>query len=110
MAPDYELIGKRIKAERIKKKLTQEDMAEKINTSIAFYSRIETGRSHINLRRMLEIADILGVSAGYFITGVGENTNGYLEKEFKNILERCSPKQLKFIYKVAELVAENLQV
>ena len=40
MVIDYELIGKRIKAERVKHKLTQEDMAERIETSIAFYSRI----------------------------------------------------------------------
>lgn len=51
MVIDYKIIGKRIKAERAKHKFTQEEMAEKLNTSVAFYSRIETGRSHVNLTR-----------------------------------------------------------
>ena len=70
MVIDYEIIGKRIRAERVKQKLTQEDMAEKIETSIAFYSRIETGRAHINLARIIEIANILNISPGYFLTGI----------------------------------------
>jgi transcriptional regulator with XRE-family HTH domain len=73
MVIDYKIIGKRIKAERAKHKFTQEEMAEKLNTSVAFYSRIETGRSHVNLTRIMEIANILNVSAGYFLTGIEED-------------------------------------
>ena len=108
MVIDYEIIGKRIRAERVKQKLTQEDIAEKIETSIAFYSRIETGRAHINLARIIEIADILNVSPGYFITGIEQNSENYLYNDFKMILEKCTPKQQKFIYKMAEVVSEEL--
>ena len=108
MAPDYELIGKRIKKERLKHKLTQEDMADKIDTSVAFYSRVETGKSPINLKRIVQIADLLGVSAGYFITGTNEGKDDYLNYEFKEVLSKCTPEQQKFIYRVAELVAEKL--
>ena len=110
MVIDYEVIGKRIKAERVKHKLTQEDMAEKIETSIAFYSRIETGRAHINLTRIIEIADILNVSAGYFLTGVEQNSDDYLYKDFRMILEKCTPKQQKFIYRMAEVVSEEFNI
>ena len=108
MVIDYEIIGKRIRAERVKQKLTQEDMAEKIETSIAFYSRIETGRAHINLARIIEIADILNIAPGYFLTGIEEDGNNYLYEDFKVILEKCTPKQQKFIYKMAEVVSEEL--
>lgn len=110
MVIDYELIGKRIKAERVKHKLTQEDMAERIETSIAFYSRIETGRTHINLSRIIEIADILNVSAGYFLTGIEQNSDDYLYKDFRMILEKCTPKQQKFIYRMAEVVSEEFNI
>ena len=108
MVIDYKIIGKRIKAERAKHKFTQEEMAEKLNTSVAFYSRIETGRSHVNLTRIMEIANILNVSAGYFLTGIEEEGNNYLYEDFKVILEKCTPKQQKFIYKMAEVVSEEL--
>ena len=108
MTLDYEVIGKRIKKERLKHNLTQEEMADKISTSIAFYSRIETGKSHINLKRLVQISDLFGVTAGYFLVGSSENINGYLNKEFKEILEQCSPKQQKFIYQLAELVLKKL--
>ncbi len=108
MALDYEMIGKRIKQERIKKHFTQEDIADMIDTSVAFYSRIETGRTAINLKRIVEIAEILDKPVGYFINGITENTQVYLNQDFKEILERCTPKKQKFIYLIAELVANHL--
>ena len=108
MTPDYDIIGKRIKKERIKKGMTQEEMANKIDTSVAFYSRIETGKSHINLKRMLQISEILDVPAGYFLSGSNKETDDYLNAEFKEVLSKCTPIQQKFIYNVAELVVERL--
>lgn len=108
MTLDYQLIGKRIKEERKKHHLTQENMAEKIGTSVTFYSRLESGKSHINLKNLFIISDALGVSAGYFISGIEEEKEDYMSKEFRDILSKCTVEQQKFIYKVAELVVENL--
>lgn len=108
MTVDYEVIGKRIKKERLKQHLTQEEMAYKIRTSVAFYSRLETGKSHINLKRLVQISDLFGIPAGYFLAGSSENAEGYLNDEFKEILNKCSPKQQKFIYEMAELVLKKL--
>lgn len=108
MTLDYEIIGKRIRKERLKNNLTQEEMADKINTSVAFYSRIETGKSHINLKRLVQISDLFGVTAGYFLVGSSENADEYLNREFNEILKQCTPKQQKFIYDLAELVLKKL--
>ena len=40
MSPDYSVIGRRIKTARLEKKLTQEELADKINVSVAFMSRL----------------------------------------------------------------------
>ena len=42
MAVDYDLIGERLKKARLAKGLTQENLAESLNISIAYLSRIET--------------------------------------------------------------------
>ena len=41
MALDYSVIGQRIKQARLAKNLTQEDLAEQIDISVAFLSRVE---------------------------------------------------------------------
>ena len=43
MALDYNIIGERLKKARIDNNLTQEKLAEKLDVSIAFLSRIERG-------------------------------------------------------------------
>ena len=45
MALDYSVIGQRIKQARLAKNLTQEDLAEQIDISVAFLSRVERGNS-----------------------------------------------------------------
>ena len=55
MAIDYKIIGERLKKARLSKKLTQENLAESLNISIAYLSRIETGTTKINLKRLNEI-------------------------------------------------------
>ena len=62
------------------------------------------------MSRIIEIADILNVSAGYFLTGIEQNSDDYLYKDFRMILEKCTPKQQKFIYRMAEVVSEEFNI
>ena len=107
MSLDYDIIGERIKEKRIEKQLTQEALATELKISVAFLSRIERGRTQINLKRLTQVAQILGVSTGYLLSGCEEETTTYLDKEFKELLEKCSPEKQKFIYEVARLVAKG---
>ena len=47
--PDYSVIGRRIKKKRLENNMTQEKLADIINVSVAFMSRIERGNARINL-------------------------------------------------------------
>lgn len=55
MAVDYKLIGERLKKARLEKGMTQDNLAESLNVSIAYLSRIETGTTKVNLKRLSEI-------------------------------------------------------
>lgn len=105
MLPDYSVIGRRIKKTRLEQKVKQEELADKIGISIAFMSRIETGKGKINLKRLIEIAQILNVSPGYFLTGSNTATKDYLKEDFKEILDKCTPQQQKLIYQISQLVS-----
>lgn len=107
VALDYTIIGERLRTARSNQKLTQEKLAEKLNVSIAFLSRIERGNSHINLKRLSEICDILGVTEGYILNGSSDSSHFYLSSEFTNTLNKASPEKQKLIYKIAKVIVDN---
>ncbi len=107
MALDYNVIGARIKQARLAKNYTQEDLAEKIDISVAFLSRVERGNSHLNLNRLDQICNLLDVSEAYLLSGASSNSESYLDKEFSDLLKKCSPEKQKLIYKVAKAIAES---
>lgn len=106
MALDYAVIGQRIKQARLDRNLTQEDLAERIDVSVAFLSRVERGNSHINLKRLNQICGILDVSEGYVLNGASSNSSNYLVKEFSELLKHCSPEKQRLIYRVARTIAD----
>ena len=107
MALDYHIIGERLKKARVEKNMTQEKLAEQLDVSIAFLSRIERGSSHINLKRLSEFCTILNVSEGYILSGVSDKNEKYLYNEFNDILKKCSPEKQKLIYKLSQVIAEE---
>ena len=107
MALDYNIIGERLKKARTENNLTQEKLAEKLNVSIAFLSRIERGSSHISLKRLSQICDILGISEGSILNCSSNNSNTYLSSEFDDILKSTTPEKQKLIYKIAKVINEN---
>ncbi|CDE91219.1 MAG: helix-turn-helix domain-containing protein [Clostridia bacterium] len=107
MAIDYSVIGSRIKQARLAKNMTQEDLADKIDISVAFLSRVERGNSHINLKRLNQICGLLDVSEGYLLNGASSSSENYLDKEFTDLIKSVSPEKQKLIYNVAKTIAET---
>ena len=107
MAVDFSIIGKRIKEARKKKGLTQEKLVEQMDVSIAYLSKVETGKIHINLERLSQICNILDITEGEILNGVSNNSEKYLHNEFNNLLRNCSTKQQKLIYNILKVILEE---
>ena len=107
MAINYSVIGSRIKQARLAKNMTQEDLADKIDISVAFLSRVERGNSHINLKRLNQLCGLLDVSEGYLLNGASSSYENYLDKEFTDLIKSVSPEKQKLIYNVAKTIAET---
>lgn len=107
MAVDFYIIGKRIKEARKEKNLTQENLVEKMGVSIAYLSKVETGKIHINLERLSQICGILGVTEGEILNGVSNHSERYLQSEFYNILRKCSPKKQKLAYQILQVISNE---
>jgi len=107
MALDYNIIGERLKQARINKNLTQEKLAEELDVSVAFLSRIERGSSYINLKRLNQICTILDVTEGEILNGVSKDSSTYLNKDLSNLLKNCPPEKINLIYNVAKVIIGN---
>ena len=66
---DYVDIGKRIQQKRKAAGLTQESMAALVNLDTSTISKIETGSTKISLPSLVEIANLLHVSADELLCG-----------------------------------------
>lgn len=62
-------IGKNIKAARIRKKLTQDELAEKLYVTRQTVSNYETGKSRPDIEILVSLADILGVEINELLYG-----------------------------------------
>ena len=107
MALDYKLMGERLKKARIQKGYTQEKLAETLKVSVAYVSRIETGKTHVNLKRLNELCMVLDTSESYILNGASDNSSSYLNTEFSSILKDCSSKDKELIYQIATIISEN---
>lgn len=107
MALDYSIVGERLKKARLSKGLTQEQLAEMLDVSVAFLSRAERGNVKINLARISEICDILDISISTILTGTASNCKDYLSKDFSNLLKNCPPEKVKLIYDIAKVIVNE---
>lgn len=58
-----ELIGEKIRIQRLTKGYSQEYMANELDLSVSAYSNIERGVTDLTVKRLFEIAEVLDVNA-----------------------------------------------
>lgn len=89
-AMDQKAIGKRIKSAREKKGLTQEQLAEQVNLSPMHISVIERGNKLPRLETLINIANVLDVSADTLLQDVVNNQIKLHTSEASNLIAQLS--------------------
>lgn len=107
MALDYKLMGERLKKARLNKGFTQETLAEMLKVSIAYISRIETGKTRLNLKRLNELCTILDTTESYILDGASHDSNSYLSTELSTVLKDCTARDKELIYQIATIISGN---
>lgn len=101
---NYEIIGSRIREKRLEKRLTQEQVAECLDISGEYMSKIENGRAKISLKRLAELSLLLECPIEYLISGSVMQAPDYKANEFTKLLEGLSSKEKDVIFKITELI------
>jgi len=108
---DYISIGRKIANGRSIKGLTQEELAEKINSNAGYISNIETGKKKPSLRMLINIVNILDISLDYLVMNELEN------KKFKDDIdimelykdvEKLSSKNKRLFYGISGDIVNRL--
>lgn len=101
---DYEKIGSRIREARIKKALTQEQLAELTELSTSHISHIESGSTKIGLPALVRVSNVLTVSVDFLLQDNSEvRFNAYAEYLMK-IIDNSNSKEQKALTDVATII------
>lgn len=101
---DYIALGRRIKIERKKLKITQAELSEKIDKCNEYISKIENGKVKPSLEVLASICVELNADIGYILSGTIYKSPTYLKIDVLEKLKECSPEQKKLISELADKV------
>ena len=106
MGVSAEILGNRLKHARIKKKYTQEYVAEMVGLSVEHFSRIENGKKNIYLHKLALWCDALDVPIKEILTGAVTPDNPAHNRQFGEIAQGCSPETVAAMLDVCRRMAE----
>ena len=108
MSINFKLIGRRIKEFRTKKKMTQADLAEEVDTSVTYISNIETASKKASLSTLVRIANTLCINIDVLLGGNQTNESS-ARSEFNYLTAGCNGYEKRFIYEIASAVKKILR-
>ena len=68
-------VGRKLKQIRTLRRLSQTDVARKLNLSFQQIQKYEIGSNRVAASRLFELSQILGVAPSYFFEGLHDNAN-----------------------------------
>ena len=94
---DYTCIGKRIKAARKQRGISQQTLAEIIACTPSYISYIETGVRSMSLDTFILIANALDISADELLIDCLQHSIVAINAEFARIIADCSPSERRLL-------------
>lgn len=105
---DYKELGVRIRQERKKNKLTQQQLADSIGISRIYITFIEHGERIISIETLLKIADYLHISTDYLLKGEVLPYEKEAVQKFEQLIKGHSNENINHILQIAIDVASKL--
>lgn len=104
---DYAALGRRIRAERRRQDLTQEQLAELADISESFMGHIERGGRVLSVETLVKLADALHISMEYIVCGAYNYQPDTLPSEIQEALDKMSDRQRKVFLSIMKTLAEH---
>ena len=105
----YQTIGARIKDIRVKKGISQAELAEKARLSTPVISSLENGHSKIWLVTFAKVCEALQVSANDILRLDTPSAINDYPKEFTALISDCNSSEIESILKIAKEVKASIR-
>ena len=109
MRINYLEIGQRIRAARQKKGLTQEKLAEMVETATTHISHIETGNTIPSIKMFIAIVNALDISADELLCDHLKKSKYVFQNEMADITQDCSEKEMKIMVETVKALKSALR-
>ncbi len=93
----YSAIGKKIKEYRLKNHLTQEELAEKLDISVKYISRIENGSGGVKLETLINAMNLLGIVPNVAFSDLIKNDDIKLQLFLSSKISELSNDKIDFL-------------
>lgn len=94
-------IGHRLREKRTELGLTREKMSELADIGTGYYGQLEVGTSQMSIDTLLKLSKSMHITMDYIISGDKESTGD--TSPVIQLLESCSPRELKLAEEVLKL-------
>lgn len=108
MGINYVLLGKNIKYYRKQKKMTQEELAEKVGLSIGFISQVERGITRMSLDTLIDICNSLDCSAGDILDHVQANPRPAQSEDVLALFNQLPQRDQSLFFHMLKAYTEHL--
>lgn len=89
--------GTRLKHHRIKNHLTQDDLAEKIDTATSSISHLENGTHSPSLKTLIKLCNALNIGVDDLLADSLPVRESYLDKDIADLLADCNASEKQII-------------
>ena len=108
---NYELIGRRIKKQRLKMNFTQEVLSEKVNIGVQHMSNIENGKAKLSLLCLVSIANALETTTDHLLMdNVAAAGKPNLLGEVQILLDDCTPDEIFLMIEVSTALKKGVRI
>ena len=101
---NYAKLGMKIKSLRLRKGLTQDNLAEMVSCNTSHISNIENNHTKVSLNVLLAIANSLDTSIYFLLSEQYENISLALDNEILRVLKDCDTAKKEKILKIIEII------
>ena len=109
MEIDYLDIGRRVRAERKKQKISQEKLAEMVGVGTTHISHLETGNTKPSMKLFIAIVNALNLSSDELLRNHIHKAKHIFEGELASIIADCTDEEARIITDTAKSLLLSLR-
>lgn len=106
---DYASIGCKVKEIRVKKGITQEQLAEAVGVGVTHISHLETGSGTVSLKVFVAIVNYLDCSADELLCKEVSTAKPIVNNWLAELIEDCDQSEIKIISDTLTTLKDTLQ-